>query len=78
MEPLLTPREVADVLGISIEAVRRFTWSGILPSIKLGGPLGIGQGSDRRISEPIKGGRRGEPPLGRPFGQGRLDGGRVP
>ena len=37
LDPLLTPRDVADVLGIPVEEVRRLTRSGEIRAIKLGG-----------------------------------------
>lgn len=36
IEPLLTPRDVAAILGISVEEVWRLTESGDLPAVKLG------------------------------------------
>lgn len=36
IEPLLTPRDAAEILGIPVEAVWRLTESGDLPAIKVG------------------------------------------
>lgn len=36
IEPLLTPRDAAEILGIPVEAVWRLTRSGALACIKIG------------------------------------------
>ncbi len=35
-EPLLTTREVADVLGVGVELVRRLVDAGVLPVVRYG------------------------------------------
>mgnify|MGYP001002336518 FL=1 len=37
IEPLLTPRDAAEILGISVEEVWSLCRAGAIPSIKLGG-----------------------------------------
>lgn len=37
LDPLMSPADVADVLGIPVEEVRRLTRSGEIQAIKLGG-----------------------------------------
>lgn len=60
-DPLLTEREVAELLGVSPRTVRRWRRRGLLPSARIGGTVRVRRSDLERALRPGPDGHRPDP-----------------